>query len=230
MEKEFKKNVIESFFNYLSSTPTTLLFLHLLWIIIASCALSTSYILAFHFTSILTIYREAHSVKNFNSNLKLSVGKDLEINTALQTILEATKANRAYIFRFHNGLAAVNSVPFFFQSITHEVISPGTTRVMQFEQHIPTGINMAVNDDFIKNQCATIKNADDDKDSTKYWYYQIRSAKNLIRCPIYMNNGDLFGVVGLDYLGGITTDQFKEYEIKLKNTAIILSAIFSNKK
>jgi hypothetical protein len=225
-----KKNIVEAFFNYLTVTPVSLLFMHLLWIVIASCALSTSYILAFHFTSVLNIYREAHDIKNFNQNLKLSAAKDLEIQGALQNIMESTKANRAYVFRFHNGLARVSDIPFFFQSLTHEVISPGTARVMQFEQHIPTSINMTVNDSLVKNQCAIIKNADDDKDSTKYWYFQIRAAKDLIRCPIFMANGDLFGIVGLDYLGGATYEHLKESESKLKSFSIILSTIFANKK
>lgn len=230
MNSEMKKNMLESFLNYLRFTPVTLLFLHLLWLIIASGALSVSYIVAFHFTSLINIYREAHNIQNFNENLKVSAEKDIEINAALQNVLDSTKANRAYVFRFHNGLASVNGVPFFFQSLTHEVISPGTTRVMQFEQHIPTSINMAINSNLIQNQCAIIKNADDDKDSTKYWYYQIRSAKDLIRCPIFMANGDLFGIVGLDFIGSTTNAQLAESESKLKSASIILSAIFANKK
>jgi hypothetical protein len=197
--------------------------------IIASCALSTSYIIAFHFTSVLNIYREAHDIKNFSNNLKFSTQQDTEINIILQSLLDNTKSNRAYIFRYHNGLASVHGVPFFFHTVTHEVISPGTTRVMQFEQHIPASINIAMNNQFMQNKCAIVRNADDDKDSQNYWYYQIRAAKSLIRCPIFMNNGDLFGFVGIDYLNDTPSELLNEAVLKVRNAALQLPILFSKK-
>lgn len=230
MDKETKKNILEIFLTYLTTTSPKLLFIHLLWLIIASCTLSTSYVITFHFTSVLSLWKEAHDVQNFGNNLKLSAQQDIEINKDLQNLLDITKSNRAYIFRYHNGLAAINGVPFFFQSLTHEVISPGTTRVIKFEQHIPASINIAMNNQFMMNRCASVEHADDDKDSQNYWFYQIRAAKSVVRCPIFMPNGDLFGFVGIDYLNDADAKTLTDSAEKLRASAVKLAALFSFKK
>jgi hypothetical protein len=228
--KERKKSVLEIFFDYLSRTPPRLLFIHLLWLIIASCALSSSYILAFHFTSVLSIYREAHNISNFNDNLRVSAKRDQEINTALQALLETTHSTRAYVFRYHNGLAAVNGVPFFFHTVTNEVISPGTPRVIQFERNIPSGINMAMNSQFMQNRCAVINNADADRESQNYWYYQSRGARSMIRCPIFMQNGDLFGFVGVDYSSDHPSGDIAVMVQTVTDASIAIAGIFANRR
>ena len=228
--KERKPSVLEIFFDYLSRTPPKLLFIHLVWLIVASCALSSSYILAFHFTSVMSIYREAHNISNFNDNLRVSARRDQEINTALHTLLEATSANRAYVFRYHNGLAAVNGVPFFFHTVTNEVISPGTPRVIQFERNIPSGINMAMNSQFMQNRCAVITDADADRESQNYWYYQSRGARSMIRCPIFMQNGDLFGFVGVDYSSNHPSGDVSAVVLRVTDTSTAIAGIFASRR
>ena len=219
--------IVDSFFGYLTRTSPLLLFVHLVWMIVASAVLSASYIVAFHFTSVVNIYQEAHNVRNFSTNLQVSARKDGEITQALSTLLETTNANRAYVFRYHNGLAAVSGVPFFFQTMTHERISPGTPRVMQFEQRIPASMNMAVNNRFSQNMCAVVEHADDDRDSQNYWYFQSRGARSLIRCPIFMPNGDLFGFVGIDFIADLNGPPLVTAESRVRETAASMSAIFS---
>lgn len=225
-----KTSLVEIFLGYLSRTPAGTLLLHLLWIVIASCALSSSYILAFHFTSLVTIYEEAHNIRNFSNNLRLTAKQDHDINTALTDLLGSSHANRAYVFRYHNGLAAVSGVPFFFQTNTHEVISPGTTRVIQFEQHIPASINIAMNNQFMMNHCAMVNNANEDRDSQNYWYFQNRSAKSLVRCPIFTGNGDLFGFVGIDFAESVPPARLTQLGDEVKATATAIGSIFSARR
>lgn len=229
LESTGKLAIVDSFFGYLSRTSPLLLFVHLLWMMLASAVLSASYIVAFHFTSVVSIYQDAHNVRNFSANLQVSARKDREISAALVSLLESTGSNRAYVFRYHNGLAAVNGVPFFFQTMTHEVISPGTPRVMQFEQRIPASMNMAVNNRFSQNMCAVVEHADDDRDSQNYWYFQSRGARSLIRCPIFMQNGDLFGFVGIDFISDVNGPPLASAESKVKDSASIMANIFSSR-
>ena len=195
-----KTTLAQLLVQYLTNTKPWILVVHLLWLASVCVILSVTYIGAFHTTDLINFYQEAHNIKNFNTNLILSAKQDRAINDILDELVVRTHANRAYIFRYHNGLAAVSGVPFFFQTNTHEVIAPGTARVIQFEQHIPASINLAISNQFLVNKCATVAQADGDKDSQNYYFYQVRAAKSLIRCPIFMNNGDLFGFVGIDYL------------------------------
>ena len=229
-ETNKKTSLAEIFLGYLSRTPSGVLFLHLLWIVVASCALSSSYILAFHFTSLVTIYEEAHNIRNFSNNLRSTSKQNHDINTALSELLGAANANRAYVFRYHNGLAAVNGVPFFFQTNTHEVISPGTSRVIQFEQHIPASINIAMNNRFMINRCAMVSDANEDRDSQNYWYFQNRSAKSLVRCPIFTGNGDLFGFVGIDFADPVDAARLAHLGELVKTSATAIGVIFSSRQ
>ena len=221
--------IAEILVNYLSLTKPGMLFLHLVWLTIVCIILSFTYVLAFHFTSLVTVYQEAHNIQQFNTNLLFSARQDAEINNILNDLMSNSKANRAYVFRYHNGLAAISGVPFFFQSNTHEVISPGTPRVVQFEQRIPASINLAISNQFMQNRCAIVSKADEDKDSQNYWFYQNRGAKSLIRCPIFMNNGDLFGFVGVDYLERYDAHELETIASRVKSSAGTLSSLFASK-
>ena len=225
-----KTTLAQLLVQYLTNTKPWVLLVHLLWLASVCVILSVTYIGAFHTTDLINFYQEAHNIKNFNTNLILSAKQDRAINDILDELVVRTHANRAYIFRYHNGLAAVSGVPFFFQTNTHEVIAPGTARVIQFEQHIPASINLAISNQFLANKCATVAQADGDKDSQNYYFYQVRAAKSLIRCPIFMNNGDLFGFVGIDYLAkqDETTLETALSQVRVQSNA--LAGVFATKQ
>lgn len=212
---------------YLSITKPVVMLFHLVWLIVASCALSSAYILAFHFTSVVSIYRESHSITTFGQDIMVSARQDHAINTRLMEILESMRANRAYVYRYHNGLAAINGVPFFFHTMTHEVISPGTPRMMQFEQRIPASINIALSNQFVRNRCGVISQTDRDPDSQNYWYFQQRGARSLVRCPIFMENGDLFGFIGIDFIQDVDENLLYQLSEKLREHSTYIASLFT---
>ncbi len=208
-----------------------MLAVHLIYISIASIFLSSAYVVSFHWDSLIRIYEEAHSIQSFSANLKTSVENDNRIYTDLNVVLADTKGMRASVYRYHNGLAAISGVPFFFQTMTHEVIAPGASRIMGFEQRIPAGIHMKINNEFIQNKCAIINNTDKDPSNQNYYFYQSRNAKALIRCPIYMDNGDLFGFVGVDFskdLSAATADSTVKDVETIKRAADSIGELFAS--
>ena len=223
--------VVDSILRYLSKTSAFMLAVHLIYIGTASIFISSAYVISFHWESLVRIYEEAHSIQSFSANLKTSVENDHRIYSDLNTIMADTKGMRAYVYRYHNGLAAISGVPFFFQTMTHEVIAPGASRIMEFEQRIPAGIHMEINNEFIQDKCAIINNTDKDPGNQNYYFYQSRNAKALIRCPIYMGNGDLFGFVGVDFsknLSATTADStVKDVEI-VKRSADNIGKLFAS--
>ena len=106
---------------------------------------------------------------------------------------------RAYVYRYHNGLPAISGVPFFFQTNVNEVISPGSTRLLNFEQRIPASIHIAMNTAFVANKCLLISDTRLNQNSQDYYFFESRNAVAVMRCPIYMDNGDLLGFVGIDW-------------------------------
>lgn len=194
-----KLTMLQILLDYLTKTQPLRLVVHMLYIVIVCTALSVSYVIAFHWTSLVDIYEEAHNITKFSDNFKTSADADNKINQMLGRVLTENNAMRAYVYRYHNGLAAISGVPFFFQTNTHELIAPGASRLMSFEQRIPASIHIAMNNAFVTNQCYAISDTTLDKNSQDYYIYTSRNAIAMIRCPIYMSNGDLFGFVGLDF-------------------------------
>lgn len=194
-----KPSMLEVLLDYLRTTTPVSLFFHLLYIILICATLSFSYVVTFHWATVVQIYTEAHNIKGFGTNLKNSVENDIKLNEILDRIRTQTGATRAYIYRYHNGLAAINGVPFFFQTNTHESISPGANRLLPYEQRMPASFNYNQNQLFVKNACYVVTDADSDKENQNYYAFQSRSAKAFIRCPIYLDHGDLFGFVGIDF-------------------------------
>lgn len=225
MDDDKKETMLATAVEYLRTTPPWMLVVHLVYIAVVAATLSTAYVISFHWPTLVKIYEEAHSVSGFSTNLKASVEIENQINSDLTQTMNETGGIRAYVYRYHNGLAAISGVPFFFQTNTNEVISPGTPRIMQFEQRIPVGIHMSANLAFVENRCHVVLDADANKDDQDYYFWQSRGAHHLIRCPIYMPNGDLFGFVGIDYPDGKLDD--KSAVIKVKDLAGKIGKLFA---
>ena len=228
MDEQKQVTIAQVAVDYLSNTRPIMLVVHLFYIAAITAVFSTASVVAFHFTSLISVYEEAHSITSFSMNLKTSVENDNSIYRNLNRLLTDSNGMRAYVYRYHNGLAAISGVPFFFQTMTHEVISPGTSRIMSFEQRIPASIHMAINNQFVNDKCAIIKNTDKDKENQDYYFWMSRNAKHLIRCPIYMSNGDLFGFVGVDYSTDIADTTVAERNIK--DTAREIGKLFASTK
>lgn len=203
MESSKKETMLKIIVDYLRKTPPWILMVHIVYIAAVSLVLSTAYVISFHYEGLVRLYEEAHDVSAFSTNLKTSVETQNQISYGLSKAMDELDGMRAYVYRYHNGLAAISGVPFFFQTNTNEVINPGAARLMQFEQRIPVGINMAMNLDFVENRCAVVQDADKNKNDQNYYLWTSRGARAVIRCPIYMPNGDLFGFVGVDFLNDI---------------------------
>lgn len=223
-----KPSMFEVLIQYLQTTPVVSLFFHLLYIVLICSTLSFSYIITFHWSTVVQIYTEAHNIKGFGTNLKNSVENDIKLNEILDRIRTQSGALRAYIYRYHNGLAAINGVPFFFQTNTHESISPGANRLLPYEQRMPASFNYMQNQLFVKNACFVVTDADADKEDQNYYAFQSRNAKAFIRCPIFLDHGDLFGFVGIDFANNPTDT--KKIQPMVFNASEEISNIFETSK
>jgi hypothetical protein len=218
---------IEAILHYLVNTKPWILLVHLFYIIMVCMALSAAYVVTFHWGSVFGIYAQAYDLSRFGDNLKTSVQDDSKINSQLENVLNASGGIRAYMYRYHDGLGAVSGVQFFFESATDEVISPGTTRLMNYQQNIPASVDFTTNNQFIQNKCAIITDTTIDPQSQNYFYFQSRGAKAMVRCPIYVDNGDLFGFVGIDFDHTITVAEADVVSGLLQSAAQQIEPLFS---
>jgi hypothetical protein len=220
-------SMLQLLLDYLTNTPVSHLLIHMVYICMICIFLSISYIVAFHSSALIQLYEDANNHKQFSNTLKLSAASDAKITSAIQKIMDESGGMRAYVYRYHNGLPAISGVPFFFQTNTHEVIAPGASRLISYEQRIPASIHVGMNNAFVVNKCLLIPNTQLDQNNQDYYFYESRNAISVLRCPIYMDNGDLFGFVGIDW--NHTVSDNPDLTKKLQATAKEISNIFANK-
>ena len=221
------KSLARLLVNYFRHTPAWMLPLHLIYVMILCMCFVGSYVAAFHFTSLLDVYKEAHNVAEFGNNLRISVETDGKIHDAINDFLANESGMRAYVYRYHNGLAALNGVPFFFQSNIQEVIAPGASRLLPYEQRIPVSINVNIANQFVQDRCVMIPNTESDTSHQNYYFFSSRAARSLVRCPVIMANGDLFGFVGIDFPASKPAIELQQVATKMKSLASKLGTLYS---
>lgn len=221
-------NVITAVLEYLRITKLKRLLAQMLVLGMLGIILSVCYVVAFHFTSLLSIYTEAHDIRNFGNNLHGNMKADSKMEELLTTTMKTTQANRAYVYRYHNGLASINSVPFYFQSMMLEVISPGTPRVILYEQRLPSGMTPAISAAFVNNKCFTAQGLER-PDHSLHFMFQTHGAHAVIRCPVYMPNGDLFGFVGVEFNSSTDSVLANQRQI-VENTSSTIAAMYAQLK
>lgn len=224
------KSIIELLLRYFKTVHPVKMLWHLVWITTILCIMSITYIITFQFTPVMELWQRSRSMEHFRTELTTSLAVDAQINDQLQTVMRQTHADRAYVFRYHNGVPSVNGIPFIFHTNTHEVIRPGVTRVISLMQRIPSSINVHMNQEFAKSGCITITDVDQDTTSHDYWYFQSRGVKHMIRCAIYTSQNDLVGFVGLDYLATSNSQIIAGTEAHLRATAGAISHILQQRR
>jgi hypothetical protein len=230
MLKNLAPSMLDNVLKYLRTTSAWRMFLHLIWLMCLLMILSSSYIITFHFVPVLELFKKSHSLTHFSSELATSIAMDQQVNAVLQTMLTQTQANRSYLFRFHNGIPSVNNVPFIFHTMTHELISPGTPRVIVFSQRLPTGILGTSNHEMINRRCVVLNNLDEITDSINAWHYNMRGAVAVVRCPYFSSRGDLLGFVGVDFKESPAEDAIAHAHDAARAAADRLSLIFQHRE
>lgn len=221
--------MVDSVLKYLRTTPYSRMFLHLVWLFCILMMLSTSYIITFHFQPVMQLFRHSHSLAHFSQELSVTIAVDQAVQNEIQSLLVQSNANRAYVFRYHNGIPSVNSIPFMFHTMTHEAIRAGTSRVIAFNQRLPTSIMVNMTVDFSRKRCVVLNNLDRNPDGINHWHYSMRGAVALVRCPFFSEGGDLLGFVGIDFTDRVNDQTLANAERITTTAADKLSIIFQNR-
>ena len=127
-----------------------------------------------------------------------ALDNDVLIQTALHKVLIRYKADRAYIFRFHNGVTYYNGTHKNKFSCDYEVVRKGTSRQATYLQDIPVTLFPT----FIREVNANRMAYDDITDIEDLRVQETlaeQGIKGLIVLP-YHRDGNLFAMVGIDYI------------------------------
>jgi hypothetical protein len=224
------QSAVKTLLTYFRTVHPLRMVWHLVWMFCVLCMLSVTYIVTFHFQPVVELWQKSQSFDHFRHELTATIAIDSEVVNELTRLLGITQADRAYVFRYHNGIPAVQGVPFIFHTNTHEVIRPGVSRMVSLMQRIPSSINIGMNLEFSQNRCVRLRNIDVDTTSSEYWYFQSRGARHIIRCAFFTAQGDLIGFVGLDYLNHIDVQLFEAAGERLRSSSEAIGRTLSNQR
>lgn len=127
-----------------------------------------------------------------------SLENDLLIERALKTLLNETNADRAYIFRFHNGVTYYNGTHKSKMSNDYEVVREGITTQAEALQDLPTSLYLS----WIKNviNLEMFLTDIDGMEDLRVKYMLKQQGIEAIAVAPYYRDGKLFALIGVDYI------------------------------
>ena len=138
-----------------------------------------------------------------------SLENDLLIERALNTLLNETNSDRAYIFRFHNGVTYYNGTHKSKMSNDYEVVREGVTTQAEALQDLPTSLFL----NWIKgviNLEMFVTDIDKMEDLRVKYMLQQQGVEAIAVAPYY-RDGKLFALIGVDYIRKQTTLQVDNF-------------------
>lgn len=153
-------------------------------------------------------------LKILNSDIVLnSINDDVIIETALNDLMIKTKADRAYIFRFHNGDIYYNGSHKSKMSCDYEVVNDGVSREAERLQDIPTALYSRWLKDVIEYKMF-IDNVSEIDDIRTKQMLELQGINALSVVPYY-RNGKIFALIGIDYINEIAPNNNQDKRRKI---------------
>lgn len=216
---------------YLQKTSFIRIIFHTMIIVLLCLSISLSYVIAFHFSTLLSVYKESKSSHSVEIQLRETILLGKEIEGKLKSLLKETSSVRTYVYRYHNGTSSVENFPFFFQSQVYEVVLPPTLRILPTEQRLPVGIYPSANAEFALNNCVVDVDLQNESSVLHYIYYSHKGIKSIIQCPIFTQpNNVLMGYIGADFRDNLTDKVLQNNTRLVRDYASIISQMYQNDK
>lgn len=128
------------------------------------------------------------------------------IYTALNFVMEEMNADRAYIFQFHNGSYYISGRSQQKFSCTHETVTKGISRESEFSQNYIISNYHTYIDDLVNEGEFCFTNPDDVDDHAFATLMRSKGIKSIYNIPIKTLNGQIIGILGVDYVKDCVKD------------------------
>ncbi len=122
------------------------------------------------------------------------------VYTALQYTLDETGSDRAYVLEFHNGGKYFSGRGQQKFSCTHEIASRGTSRECQNSQEHRVSNYHTYISELIDGEKFAYTDIEDMEDHAFSSLLKHAGVKSLFNVPIKTLNGNIIGVLGIDYV------------------------------
>lgn len=128
------------------------------------------------------------------------------IYTALNYVMEEMNADRAYIFQFHNGSYYISGRSQQKFSCTHETVTKGISREAEFSQNYIISNYHTYIEELVSNGQFSFTDPEDVDDHAFGSLMQSKGIKSIYNIPIKTLNGQIIGILGVDYVKDCVKD------------------------
>lgn len=150
-----------------------------------------------------------------NDRVVNQLAGNLLVSNSLNELMKETDSDRAYIFRFHNGDAYYNGTHKNKFSCDYEVVKAGIARQAQNLQNIPVTLYPEFIDKVIKNELY-YKNIDSIENLVLKTALKEQGIISIAVAP-YFRDGNLFAMIGVDYVRETDSAKFDENSSEVIN-------------
>jgi hypothetical protein len=122
------------------------------------------------------------------------------IYTALNFVMNEMSSDRAYVFQFHNGsyyLSGRSQQKF---SCTHETVSKGISREAELSQNYVVSNYHSYIDELVNEGKFSFTDPDEVTDHAFSALMKAKGIKSVYNIPIKTLNGQIIGILGVDYI------------------------------
>lgn len=172
-------------------------------------------VLLLFFSFIISVFsneiKRVLDIKLFNEDVVMnSLDNDILIENALFELMKDCKSDRAYIFRFHNGITYYNGAHKSKMSCDYEVVENGISSEAQRLQDLPTGLyaNWIKRVIQYKMFFVDIKDIDDLRTRTNL---EAQGITGIAVLPYY-RDGKVLALIGVDFVRPIDETDKQKYK------------------
>jgi len=170
--------------------------------------LFVSFIL-FYYKSLITEVVESKVKKD---EIKHDIKNSILIHQLLNDLMLRYKADRGYIFRFHDGIQFYDGTHKNHQSLAYEVCNRGISSEAMQLQNLPTSLFPRFLQEIMLNRMCYSDINDIKENATRIALHE-QGIKSLVACPIF-KDGKFTAYVGLDFVKDSINKDFNYHEFK----------------
>lgn len=147
---------------------------------------------------------QAPAPKEDSLSVKVERGKELasQVQRYIQSMMGDFRADRVYVFQYHNGGRGVGNIDFIKISCSYEVVSLGTSPQQQWLQRMPITLCWAfirLIDSGIGVFCPDIEECFYNTDASTYETLARQGVKSVYCVGLYSDTRAPLGFIGVDY-------------------------------
>lgn len=163
----------------------------------------------FYYKSLITEVVESKVKKD---EIKHDIKNSILIHQMLNDLMLRYKADRGYIFRFHNGIMYYDGTHKNHQSLAYEVCNRGISSEAMQLQNLPTSLFPRFLQEIMLNKMCYSDINDIKENATRIALHE-QGIKSLVACPVF-KDGKFTAYIGLDFVKDSLSEDFNYHEFK----------------